>query len=139
MDVLIVEPLDADVLHWLGARHAVHFAPELAQDPGRLSRRLVQCAGADHPALGAGGCQRAATRAASAGGGPAVGGRREHRPGRLRPRRRRGRAPDQCQRQAEAEFIIGALLQMLRRVPVLNGEGLLVGRELGGTTVGWRA
>jgi lactate dehydrogenase-like 2-hydroxyacid dehydrogenase len=32
MDVLIVEPLDADVLHWLGARHALQFAPELAQD-----------------------------------------------------------------------------------------------------------
>jgi D-3-phosphoglycerate dehydrogenase / 2-oxoglutarate reductase len=37
---------------------------------------------------------------------------------------------------AEAEFMIGALLAMLRRVPVLNAEGLLVGRELGGATVG---
>ena len=37
---------------------------------------------------------------------------------------------------AEAEFMIGALLQMLRRVPVLSAEGLLVGRELGGATVG---
>jgi phosphoglycerate dehydrogenase-like enzyme len=37
---------------------------------------------------------------------------------------------------AEAEFSIGALLQMLRRVPVLNSEGLLVGRELGRCTVG---
>jgi phosphoglycerate dehydrogenase-like enzyme len=37
---------------------------------------------------------------------------------------------------AEAEFVIGALLQMLRRVPILNDEGLLVGRELGGSTVG---
>ena len=33
MDVLIVEPLDPDVLHWLAARHAVHYAPELAQQP----------------------------------------------------------------------------------------------------------
>jgi D-3-phosphoglycerate dehydrogenase / 2-oxoglutarate reductase len=40
------------------------------------------------------------------------------------------------QRQAEAEFVVGALLQMLRRVPVVNAEGLLVGRELGGCTVG---
>ena len=37
---------------------------------------------------------------------------------------------------AEAEFMVGALLQMLRRVPVLSAEGLLVGRELGGATVG---
>ena len=32
--------------------------------------------------------------------------------------------------------MIGALLQMLRRVPVLSADGLLVGRELGGATVG---
>ena len=32
--------------------------------------------------------------------------------------------------------MIGALLQLLRRVPVLSAEGLLVGRELGGATVG---
>jgi D-3-phosphoglycerate dehydrogenase len=37
---------------------------------------------------------------------------------------------------AEAEFMVGALLAMLRRVPVVNAEGLLVGRELGGATVG---
>jgi D-3-phosphoglycerate dehydrogenase/(S)-sulfolactate dehydrogenase len=37
---------------------------------------------------------------------------------------------------AEAEFMIGALLAMLRRVPVVNAEGLLVGRELGGSTIG---
>ena len=36
--------------------------------------------------------------------------------------------------QAEAEFAIGAMLQLLRRVPVVNAEGLLVGRELGGAT-----
>jgi D-3-phosphoglycerate dehydrogenase len=44
--------------------------------------------------------------------------------------------PATASASAEAEFAIGALLQMLRRVPVLNAEGLLVGRELGGTTVG---
>jgi phosphoglycerate dehydrogenase-like enzyme len=37
---------------------------------------------------------------------------------------------------AEAEFMVGAMLAMLRRVPVINPEGLLVGRELGGCTVG---
>jgi phosphoglycerate dehydrogenase-like enzyme len=37
---------------------------------------------------------------------------------------------------AEAEFAVGALLQLLRRVPILSPEGLLVGRELGGSTVG---
>jgi D-3-phosphoglycerate dehydrogenase / 2-oxoglutarate reductase len=32
--------------------------------------------------------------------------------------------------------MVGALLQMLRRVPVVSTEGMLVGRELGGCTVG---
>jgi phosphoglycerate dehydrogenase-like enzyme len=44
--------------------------------------------------------------------------------------------PSNATAAAEAEFVIGALLQMLRRVPVVNAEGLLVGRELGGSTVG---
>jgi phosphoglycerate dehydrogenase-like enzyme len=44
--------------------------------------------------------------------------------------------PTDATAQAEAEFMIGALLQMLRRVPVVNAEGLLVGRELHGSTVG---
>jgi phosphoglycerate dehydrogenase-like enzyme len=37
---------------------------------------------------------------------------------------------------AEAEFVLAALLQMLRRVPVRSADGMLVGRELGGATVG---
>ena len=37
---------------------------------------------------------------------------------------------------ADAEFTIGALLQMFRRVPIANDEGLLVGRELGSAVVG---
>jgi phosphoglycerate dehydrogenase-like enzyme len=37
---------------------------------------------------------------------------------------------------AEAEFAIGAMLQLLRRVPVRSNDGMLVGRELSGATVG---
>jgi phosphoglycerate dehydrogenase-like enzyme len=44
--------------------------------------------------------------------------------------------PSNASATAEAEFAIGALLQLLRRVPVLNAEGLLVGRELGSARVG---
>ena len=32
--------------------------------------------------------------------------------------------------------MIGALLSLLRRVPVVGSDGMLVGRELGGATVG---
>jgi phosphoglycerate dehydrogenase-like enzyme len=38
--------------------------------------------------------------------------------------------------QAEAEFMLGALLSLLRRVPVTGADGLRVGRELGSATVG---
>ena len=38
--------------------------------------------------------------------------------------------------QAEAEFMIGALLSLLRRVPVVGSDGLQVGRELSACTVG---
>jgi phosphoglycerate dehydrogenase-like enzyme len=37
---------------------------------------------------------------------------------------------------AEAEFVIGALLALLRRVPIQASDGMLVGRELGCATVG---
>jgi D-3-phosphoglycerate dehydrogenase len=37
---------------------------------------------------------------------------------------------------AEAEFAIGALLSLLRRVPIEGSDGLKVGRELGCSTVG---
>jgi D-3-phosphoglycerate dehydrogenase/(S)-sulfolactate dehydrogenase len=38
--------------------------------------------------------------------------------------------------QAEAEFMIGALLSLLRRVPVAGLDGMRIGRELGSCTVG---
>ena len=40
MDVLIVEPLEAEVLQWLDARHAVRYAPELARDPRAFRQAL---------------------------------------------------------------------------------------------------
>ena len=42
MDVLIVEPLDSDVLAWLGARHGVQYAPELAGDPHGFRAALAR-------------------------------------------------------------------------------------------------
>ena len=40
MVVLIVEPLDPDVMQWLVARHAVRYAPDLARDPRALRQAL---------------------------------------------------------------------------------------------------
>ena len=40
MDVLIVEPLEPEVLQWIDARHPVRFAPELERDPRALRQAL---------------------------------------------------------------------------------------------------
>jgi D-3-phosphoglycerate dehydrogenase / 2-oxoglutarate reductase len=136
MDVLIVEPLEPEVMQWLGGRHAVRYAPELSRDARALRQALHHVsamvippsvavdaqvlhaapllkvlgrlsAGAENIDLDA--CARAGVEVVRSSTASAV---------------------------AEAEFMVGGMLQMLRRVPVLNAEGLLVGRELGGATVG---
>ena len=33
MDLLVVETLEADVLEWLGLRHSIRHAPDLAHSP----------------------------------------------------------------------------------------------------------
>jgi phosphoglycerate dehydrogenase-like enzyme len=40
MDLLIVEPLESEVLQWLEVRHRVRYAPELARDP-RAFRQVL--------------------------------------------------------------------------------------------------
>jgi len=136
MDLLCIEPLDGEVAAWLGSRHVVRVAPELVQDPATfrllLSRaraaivppslaidqdtlrqaprlRIVGrlSAGADNIDLEA--CAQAGVEVVR---------------------------PASASAPAEAEFVIAALLQMLRRVPIISPQGLLVGRELNGCTVG---
>ncbi len=136
MDLLIVEPIPADVLQWLSSRYAVRWEPELAMDPlaCRVALSAARAAilppavmldasvlwhsphlrvvgrisaGVENIDLDA--CARAGVEVARASAASAA---------------------------AEAEFVIGALLALLRRVPVVSDEGLLVGRELGGSTVG---
>ena len=136
MDVLIVEPLAADVLHWLGARYAVRYAPELAADVHAFRELLGAARSVVIPpsvALDAttlrmapslrtvgrlsAGVENIDLDACAAAGVEVV-------------------RPARASAQAEAEFAVGALLQMLRRVPVLSAEGQLVGRELGACCVG---
>ncbi len=136
MDVLIVESLDADVLQWLEVRHAVHFAPELAQDQAAfatalaLTRAVVipPSTGLDSALLKKASRLRLVARLA-------VGTENID----LEACARAGVEvvrPASASAAAEAEFVISALLAMLRRVPIVNAEGLLVGRELGSCTVG---
>jgi len=136
MEVLIVEPLDPEVMQWLGERHAVRYAPDLARDPRALRQALFNVralvippsvaldaqvlhyapvlrvvgrlsAGAENIDLDA--CSRAGVEVVRSMTASAV---------------------------AEAEFMVGALLALFRRVPVVSPYGLLVGRELGGATIG---
>lgn len=136
MTVLIVEPLDPEVMQWLTARHAVRFAPELARDPRafRAALRSVRAlvipptVALDSDALARAPGLRAVGRLSA--GAENIDFEACARAGVEVVR------PSDSTAQAEAEFMIGALLQMLRRVPVVNAEGLLVGRELASATVG---
>jgi phosphoglycerate dehydrogenase-like enzyme len=136
MEILIVEPLEPEVMQWLAERHAVRYVPELARDPRALRQALFNVralvippsvaldaqvlhyapalravgrlsAGAENIDLDA--CARAGVEVVRSVTASAV---------------------------AEAEFMIGALLALFRRVPVVSPDGLLVGRELGGATIG---
>jgi D-3-phosphoglycerate dehydrogenase len=136
MDLLIVEPLETEVMQWLETRHAVRFAPELALEPRALRQALYN------------------VRAMIVPPAVAVDAQALHYAPVLRAVGRISAGAenidlDACARagvevvrsltasaQAEAEFMIGALLSMLRRVPVVGSDGMLVGRELGAATVG---
>jgi phosphoglycerate dehydrogenase-like enzyme len=136
MDVLIVEPLEPEVMQWLVERHAVRYAPELAREPRAFRQALFN------------------VRALIIPPSVALDAQAMHYAPVLRAVGRVSAGAenidlDACARAgvevvrsvtasaaAEAEFMIGALLAMLRRVPVVNAEGLLVGRELGGATIG---
>ncbi len=50
MDLLIAEPLEPPVLHWLHARHRVEYAPALAQDARALRQSLFNVRAALLPA-----------------------------------------------------------------------------------------
>ncbi len=136
MDVLIVEPLDPEVLQWLGNRHAVRYEPDLAASPRDFKRALWQARAVlippsvalDHETLLQAPLLRVVGRLSA--GAENIDLEACARSGIEVVRAAHASA------NAEAEFAIGALIQMLRRVPVVNSEGLLVGRELGEATVG---
>lgn len=136
MDILIIEPLENEVMQWLADRHSVRYAPELARDAREFRQALYNVRALILPSF-------VALDAAALHYAPVL--------------RAIGRVSggaenvdlDACSRagvevvrsatataQAEAEFMIGAMLSLLRRVPVEGSDGMLVGRELGACTVG---
>jgi len=134
--VLMLQPLEEHVMNWLSERHSIELAPELVHDRKALLDRLsgaralfvppavrvdarvllhapllrvvaCVCEGAENIDTEA--CERAGVAVVRPGAATA---------------------------QSEAEFMIGALLALLRRVPVADADGMRVGRELGSLTVG---
>jgi len=136
MSVLILEPLEAEVVQWLAERHDARFAPELVRDAQGLtaalrdSRALIAPpeVGIDAHLLRGARTLRAIGRAS--GGAENID---------IEACRKAGVEVVRSQSStasAEAEFAIGALLSLLRRVPIEGSDGLKVGRELGCSTIG---
>jgi D-3-phosphoglycerate dehydrogenase / 2-oxoglutarate reductase len=136
MDLLIVEPLEDEVMQWLAARHPLCYEPELALDPRAFRQSLYKVRAAivppsvpiDAQTLHYAPLLRAIGRVSA--GAENIDGDACARAGVEVVRSANATA------QAEAEFMLGALLSLLRRVPVLGADGLWVGRELGAATVG---
>jgi D-3-phosphoglycerate dehydrogenase / 2-oxoglutarate reductase len=136
MDLLIVEPLEDEVTQWLSSRHSVRYAPELAHDPRAFRQALYNVRSLiippsvtlDSKALHYAPVLRVVGRVSA--GAESIDLEACARAGVEVVRSLTATA------QAEAEFMIGALLSLLRRVPVVGSDGMLVGRELGACTVG---
>ena len=136
MDLLIIEPLEAEVMQWLEARYALRYAPELAVDPRALRQALYNVRSMivppsvtiDTQTLHYAPVLRAVGRVSAGAENIDLDAC-----ARARVEVVRGLT---ATAQAEAEFMIGALLSLLRRVPVVGSDGMLVGRELGAATVG---
>ena len=136
MSVLILEPLEPEVVQWLAERHDARFAPELVGDADGLldalqdSRVLIAPPEVRVDAA----MLRAAPSLCAIG--RASGGAENID---LDACRKAGVEVVRSQAStanAEAEFAIGALLSLLRRLPIESSDGLNVGRELGCSTVG---
>ncbi|RZJ06433.1 MAG: phosphoglycerate dehydrogenase [Rubrivivax sp.] len=136
MSVLILEPLEAEVVQWLAERHDARFAPELVGhmdgllEALRNARALIAppevCVDAE--LLRGARVLRAIGRAS--GGAENIDVEACRKAGVEVVRSQASTA------SAEAEFAVGALLSLLRRVPVEGSDGLKVGRELGCSTIG---
>ena len=134
MDLLIVEPLESEVLQWLEARHRVRYAPELARDPRAFRQILFNVRAAIVPPT-----LRIDTETLSFA--PLL-----RAIGRVGPGSENIDV-DACQQvgveivrgaaataPAEAEFLLGALIALLR--PGMGDGRHGGGRELASSTVG---
>ncbi|MEP7056965.1 MAG: NAD(P)-dependent oxidoreductase [Caldimonas sp.] len=136
MDLLIVDTFEAEVMQWLRERHRVAHAPELAFEPREFRRALYNVRAMIVPStvtLDAQALHYAPVLQAV--GRVSAGAENIDLEACARAEVEVVRSVT-ATAQAEAEFMIGALLSLLRRVPVTSSDGVPVGRELGSATVG---
>jgi D-3-phosphoglycerate dehydrogenase len=134
MDLLIAEPLEAEVLQWLDARHELFYAPTLAKDRGIFIDALSQARGVLLPPQLPIDARTLAAAPRLRVIGRIVGGPENLD---LSACTRAGIEVVRCvdaAAPAEAEFMLGALLALLRPSP--EEMGRVAGRELGTSTVG---
>jgi len=136
MDLLIVDTLDADVMEWLGQRHSIRHAPELAYEPREFRRALYNVRAAIVPASVTIDAETLDFAPLLKAVGRVNAGAESIDLGLCERRGIEVVRSLTASARAEAEFMIGAMLLLLRRVPVRGADGGVAGRELGGATVG---
>ncbi|MBK6863985.1 MAG: phosphoglycerate dehydrogenase [Ideonella sp.] len=136
MDLLIAETLEPEVITWLETRHSLRYAPQLAQDPRGFRQGLYDVRGLIVPAALAvdANLLQHAPRLRAVGRVSAGAENID-----LEACTEAGVEVVRCltaSAPAEAEFMLQALLSLLRRFPVVGPGGQLAGRELSACTVG---
>ena len=98
MDLLIIEPIDAEVMRWLGSRAPASLRARARVRPARLSPCALQRQRSHRAAVGQHRRRDARLRAGAARRRPGQRRRREHRPRSLRAAQGRGRSQPDRQR-----------------------------------------
>ena len=128
MDLLIAESLEPEVIAWLETRHSVRYAPQLAVDPRSFRQGLYDVRGLIVPAaLAVDTLLLQHAPVLRAVGRVSAGAENID----LEACTRAGVEVVRCltaSAPAEAEFMLQALLSLLRRFPVVGPGGKLAGR-----------
>lgn len=137
MDLLIVEPLEQEVAQWLAERHDTTLAPWLMHAPSTALRQAVSQARAVivAPSVAIDAHVLAHAPHLRAIGQISAGAENVDIEACLQVGVEVVRSAS-ATAQAEAEFMVGALVTLMRRSPVMGSNGLLVGRELGASKIG---
>ena len=136
MDLLVIDPIDAEVLNWLASRHRVRYEPQLAFSPREFRAALYNVAAAIIPSSVRVDAQTLDFAPVLKAIGRVSAGSENLDVEACERRQVEVVRSVTASARAEAEFVIGAMLSLLRRVPVRAADGSVAGRELGGATIG---